>query len=126
MKKVFYIIGAIAIVVFALIVLTGNTYTEEGPEAIVTVEEGNYPMQIKVFVANEKGYPESGIRIHIVNHSGGNEGITDVSGITKIDVAELEVLQIKMNGRVIFDRSGTFSREPSAQNGLKVRIVKKL
>jgi hypothetical protein len=126
MKKALYIIIAVGIVVFALLIFTGNTYTEEGPEAIVTVEEGNYPMQIKVFVADKNGYPESGIRIHIVNHSGGNEGITDVSGIAKIDVAELEVLQIRMNDRVIFDRSGTFSRTPSAQNGLKVRIVKKL
>jgi len=99
---------------------------EKGEKADVFLKKGGHPMTVLATITDKAGNPLSSVEVDIRNSSGGNIGMTDSEGITEISVGEREIEKILVNGLIVLNRPyANYLRYPTAENGVKVKIIMK-
>lgn len=86
----------------------------------ITWTTGSVPLEI---ICEIQSGDKTNIPVNVVNHSGGNPGQTDERGVARINVGELEVLELWVGGKLLIDHKTMKGAENiSAAKGLKFTV----
>jgi hypothetical protein len=102
-----------------------RTY-ESSALADVTWTVGGEACVAEVRVRDVAGRPVPKVLFGVMNESGGNDAVSDASGLAVIRLGEGDFEGLFMDGKYIVSRPwGYWLKEPNVGRGLKFEVVKK-
>ena len=82
-------------------------------------------MTVVIRVTDAAGRPVPSVPVDVDNSSGGNDGVTDQTGVATLSMGETDVLGITVSGIRVMNRDRLLSRLlefPSVSDGLQVSV----
>jgi hypothetical protein len=88
--------------------------------------EGGIPTQALVAVRTPSGQPVAGVRVHVMNESGGALGTTDTNGIVTLQMGEPEFTGLLINDQWVARRRHAYLLgQPNVNAGLTIDVTLK-